>query len=138
MSERQQIVEAARRWLGTPFHHQARARGIGVDCIGLVIGVCRDTGRGEYDFHAYDEHPSAKTLLGEVSRNLDRGHALQEGSILLFNIVREPQHFGIYTGSVKNTMVHAYAVHGKVVEEPFDAVWRRRLLGVYEYRSHYG
>ena len=36
---RTDVVAAAREWLGTPFHHQARLRGVGVDCVGLVIGV---------------------------------------------------------------------------------------------------
>ncbi len=138
MTARAEIVAAARAWLGTPFHHQARVRGVGVDCIGLIIGVSWDTGRGRYDFHAYEAQPHPRTLLKEVHQHLDQGAALQEGSILLFNIVKEPQHFALYTGPVANTMVHAYAVHGRVVEEPFDAVWRRRLLGVFEYRAHHG
>ena len=36
------IVEAARHWLGTPYHHQASLRGVGCDCLGLVRGVWRD------------------------------------------------------------------------------------------------
>jgi len=39
---RADVVEAARRWLGTPYHHQASSLGNGVDCIGLVRGVWRE------------------------------------------------------------------------------------------------
>jgi len=39
---REDIVEAARAWLGTPYHHQASLRGVGCDCLGLVRGVWRD------------------------------------------------------------------------------------------------
>jgi NlpC/P60 family putative phage cell wall peptidase len=39
---RTDIVEAARHWLGTPYHHQASLRGVGCDCLGLVRGVWRD------------------------------------------------------------------------------------------------
>ena len=30
-----QIVTQARTWIGTPFHHQARLKGKGCDCLGL-------------------------------------------------------------------------------------------------------
>ena len=39
---RQDVVTAAREWIDTPFHHQARLKGVGVDCVGLVIGVARE------------------------------------------------------------------------------------------------
>ena len=35
------VVRMARTWLGTPYHHQGRVKGAGVDCGGLVIGVAR-------------------------------------------------------------------------------------------------
>ena len=34
------LVEA-RRWLGTPYRHQASRMGVGCDCLGLVRGVWR-------------------------------------------------------------------------------------------------
>lgn len=37
--ERERVVEVAREWLGTPFHHEARVRGAGVDCCQLLIAV---------------------------------------------------------------------------------------------------
>ena len=39
---RQGIVDAARRWIGTPYRHQAATLGAGCDCLGLVRGVWRD------------------------------------------------------------------------------------------------
>lgn len=33
------IVAEARSWIGTPFAHQGRKKGQGVDCLGLLIGV---------------------------------------------------------------------------------------------------
>jgi NlpC/P60 family putative phage cell wall peptidase len=33
------VVDRARRWIGTPYVHQARRRGVGCDCLGLVLGV---------------------------------------------------------------------------------------------------
>jgi NlpC/P60 family putative phage cell wall peptidase len=36
---RQQIIERALAWVGTPYHHQARVKGVGVDCAHFVAGV---------------------------------------------------------------------------------------------------
>jgi len=32
-------VREARRWIGTPYVHQACCRGAGTDCLGLIRGV---------------------------------------------------------------------------------------------------
>jgi len=34
-----EIISCARSWIGTRFQHQARLRGVGADCWGLVLGV---------------------------------------------------------------------------------------------------
>lgn len=39
MERTDQAVELARTWIGTPYHHQACLKGIGVDCVGLIRGV---------------------------------------------------------------------------------------------------
>jgi cell wall-associated NlpC family hydrolase len=38
------LYAIAQSWLGTPFQHQGRLKGIGVDCIGLVLEVYREAG----------------------------------------------------------------------------------------------
>lgn len=38
---RDEIVAAARGWIGTPYQHQASLKGVGADCLGLVRGVWR-------------------------------------------------------------------------------------------------
>lgn len=45
MSEvRQQVVAAAESWIGTPFHHKARIKGAGVDCLMLLAEVYESVG----------------------------------------------------------------------------------------------
>ncbi len=39
---RADILAAASSWLGTPYVHQASAKGAGCDCLGLIRGVWRD------------------------------------------------------------------------------------------------
>lgn len=38
-AERAAVVAAVRAWLGTPFHHEARIQGAGVDCCQLLLAV---------------------------------------------------------------------------------------------------
>jgi NlpC/P60 family putative phage cell wall peptidase len=38
---RADIACEARRWIGTPYRHQASLHGVGCDCLGLVRGVWR-------------------------------------------------------------------------------------------------
>ena len=39
------VVAAARGWLGTPYQHQASARGAGAGCLGLLRGIWGDPQR---------------------------------------------------------------------------------------------
>jgi cell wall-associated NlpC family hydrolase len=39
---RANVVSLARSWIGTPYVHQASAKGQGTDCLGLVRGVWRE------------------------------------------------------------------------------------------------
>jgi NlpC/P60 family putative phage cell wall peptidase len=44
MVTRTAIVQAALSWVGTPYHHKARVKGVGTDCIQFIVGVCIETG----------------------------------------------------------------------------------------------
>lgn len=48
MSEEQEqraaFVEAARSWVGTPYHHMGRIKGIGVDCATLIAEAAHEAG----------------------------------------------------------------------------------------------
>ena len=101
------IVDQARTWLGTPFHHQARLKGKGCDCLGLVVGVADELELvNAYGIHLswYDEidYPKApdgayllaklQALLIEVPKDQAR-----PGDLGLFNIQNNPQHLAIFT-----------------------------------------
>ncbi len=67
------IVEAARQWIGTPYHHQASVRGVGTDCLGLVRGVWRDVYGSDAEMPpAYSrdwaEAAGEETMLAATSR----------------------------------------------------------------------
>ena len=74
MSIAQDIVTQARGWLGTPFHHQARLKKVGCDCLGLVVGVVDELGLKDstgtllasYDEVTYSREPDGAYLMQKL------------------------------------------------------------------------
>jgi NlpC/P60 family putative phage cell wall peptidase len=131
------ILKAARGWIGTPYRHQASAKGVGCDCLGLVRGVWA----AHYGFEpeavpAYSpdwaEPQGIEVLLAAAGRHLKpkpRDQAAP-GDLLVFRM-RDgavAKHLGI-GGAVgaAPTFVHAYSGHG-VVESPLSDPWARRIV----------
>ena len=108
------IVTEARSWVGTPYLHQGRRKGQGVDCIGLVVGVAPSLCITVKDRADYAQQPAK----GELQKELDRHGfripftARQAGDILLMRFSTEPQHVAIFTGQ---SIIHAYQNVGKCV-----------------------
>jgi cell wall-associated NlpC family hydrolase len=124
----EEIVAVARGWIGTPFHHQGRLKGVGVDCVGLVIGVAKELHILPDDFQttAYRREPDGVTLIHECDRLLDRVSRdnISIGDILVMSWKTEPQHVGII-GDYKHggfSLIHAFGRPGggKVVEMRLD------------------
>lgn len=139
--KREDIVTAARGWLGTRWKHQAALKGIGADCIGLIEGVAAECGVKEsaawakHPAHgSYGREPDTGMLLAACAAYLEpvRGYP-QLGDVLLFRIHDKPQHFGIVSGN--DYMIHAYAQARRVVEHRIDEQWRSRIVGVYRFRG---
>lgn len=131
-----QVVETARKFLGTPFHHQGRLKGIGVDCIGLVVETARILGLSYHDNTEYSQYPDGKLLMKELHKSKLKSvpiENLQEGDLLVFWIsknTKAPQHLAIKT---KDGILHTYATAEKVVEHKFSSAWRRRLCAVFRF-----
>jgi cell wall-associated NlpC family hydrolase len=120
---RTDVVAAARSWLGTPFHHQARLQGVGVDCVGLVIGVARTLGLVPpgFDVQAYPRMPDGKSLMHLVHlhmRPLQIDQPMQPGDVVVVRFDADPQHLGIL-GDYRHgglSIIHAAATPGRVIE----------------------
>jgi cell wall-associated NlpC family hydrolase len=66
MAIRADIVAAARGWIGVPWRHQGRSRA-GVDCVGLIVVVCRELGLSDYDSTVYGRDPDPTRFLGHFT-----------------------------------------------------------------------
>jgi len=134
----QQIVDKAREYVGTPFHHQGRLKGVGVDCVGLIICVSKELGLGleKYDNTNYSRSPSSTALFDVIAKtNLVELPSLdiQLGDILVFFLnprTRAPQHIAFFSDI---GMIHTYEKAKKVSEHSFTKKWRESLLTVFRF-----
>jgi NlpC/P60 family putative phage cell wall peptidase len=128
------VVAEARRWIGTPYQHQARLHGVGVDCAGLIMGVGKELGLLDVHYSDYGQTPHQGMLRKICDAHLLRIDDVEPGCILLMGFLPGPaqeQHLGIYTDT--QTLVHAYSNVGKCVEHRYSAAWRSRTRQVYRY-----
>ncbi len=138
------VVTVARRWLGTPYVHQASCRGAGCDCLGLVRGVWREVvGREPVPLPPYSAdwgEVQGAELLWQGARRLLRElppEAARPGDVLLFRMRAGAvaKHLGILSRGrpgAAGRFIHAYAGHG-VVESPLSVPWRRRMVAAFRF-----
>lgn len=142
------ITAEARRWLGTPWHHQASLRGVGTDCIGFIAGVAAACGSSEAQtflntpaWRSYGRAPDAALLFAMCDRLMDRIAiaAARDADVLVFEqlgVPNHPIHFAyVASGLGGPTMIHAWFVVREVVEHTLDASWRDKTLRAYRLRG---
>jgi cell wall-associated NlpC family hydrolase len=126
----QASVVAARACLDTPFHHQGRAPGTGLDCIGLIVVALRGAGYSVQDRIDYGRRPDGVSLVEALhAHGANPVDVVEAGDILLFRYDGQPQHAALATSG--DSMIHSFAPAGKVVETTIGDYWRRRLVGIY-------
>lgn len=140
------VVDAARDYVGTPYRHQGRLMGAGIDCVGLIIMAGADAGvltitREEWaEFAAYSRTPNP-AKMGEamakflVPLDVAPGELGPDGSIAWMEWrAGLPMHLGIaatYEG--RRTLIHAYEHVGRCVEHGFVAEWPGRVVSWWAY-----
>lgn len=136
------IVAEARRWLGTPFHHQASLRGAGCDCAGLVRGVGEACGLLDLSaeqwaaFARYGRQPHPGRMRAALERFLVPVaiDAVEVGDVAWMEWRADlPMHLGILgqasggPGTWRLTLIHALSDFEEVVEHGFTQEWRGRV-----------
>ena len=127
------MVAAARRCLGTPFRHQGRQPGRGLDCVGLIVCAARECGLADYDVTGYARLPQGDSMkehllaAGLLPRDMP---SARPGDVLLMRFTREAQHLALMT---ERGVLHSYQQVGRVVEHRLDDAWRGRIVGAYAF-----
>ena len=140
---RARVVDEARRWIGTPYVHQASCLGAGADCLGLVRGVWRAVvgaepeAAGPYSAD-WAEATGEERLLAAAGRHLVR-LPLDDagpGDVLLFRMRdgAAAKHVGILAteGLNPGRIIHAYSRHA-VAETSLTDAWVRRIAGAFRF-----
>lgn len=138
MVTRDEIVAAARRYIGTPFRKGGRTEKA-LDCVGLLILVHRDLGIPLNDSTDYTFSPIANI---EYIRNYVYAQSdpapiapAKRGQIAIMRETAYPMHFGIIArGPDRTTFINANTHERRVVEQDF-ATWRDKLLELREFKE---
>jgi len=130
-----EVVETARRYRGTPFQHQGRRIGLGIDCAGLLVGVAHDLGLSDWDMDGYPRIPDGKTMQAILRSEMVpiASDQIRPGDVLLFGFYQHAQHLAIITRVDPIYIIHAYQPNDEVVEHRLDSVWQRRVRGAYRF-----
>jgi len=129
---RARVAAEARRWIDTPYRHQASRRGAGADCLGLIRGIWRELcGEEPLAVPPYTpdwaERSGRETLL-EAAQNclvpIDRFETLP-GDIMLFRMSPDAPCKHIAVRASENTIIHAYWGRA-VVESYLVPYWQKR------------
>jgi NlpC/P60 family putative phage cell wall peptidase len=136
---REYVVSVARKWLGTPYHHQASIRGVGCDCLGLLRGVYREVMGSEPEapppYSAdWAEALGREILIEAVARYMEKIELVdaREGDTLIFRMADGviAKHCGILTGP--DTMIDSVEGVG-VCETHLNMRWVRRVAAVFRF-----
>lgn len=134
------VVAEALSWVGTPYRHQASAKGMGCDCLGLVRGVWGALYGRELpvpDDYAPDWAcaDDGDVLLAGAQQYFARcdDNAPLTGCLLIFRWrpYLPARHAGI--GISEDRFVHAYEGGGRVACSALVPQWRRRIAGTFTF-----
>lgn len=134
MELRQKVVDEAKEWLGTSFHHMARVKGAGVDCGQLLLEVYHRCGCMPYvnpgyyppDFHRHQDLEWYAAILREHCEEFD-GQEVLPADIVLFRMrdAKVYSHGGIVTDYP--WIIHAAFAQKRVMIGSAENGWLRAL-----------
>lgn len=127
-SQRAAVVAEARTWIGTPYHHQQRVKGAGVDCAQFLAGVYSAVGlipaiaipHYPPDWHL---HRDAERYLGIVLEHAREIAAaeLRPADVVVWRFGRCFSHGAIVIAWP--VVVHAYVGRNCALENVDQAQW---------------
>jgi NlpC/P60 family putative phage cell wall peptidase len=137
MTTRADIIAYARTLLGTPYRHQGRLPGVGLDCVGVLVAVATHFGLSFHDCPAYARVPHRDTLereleaggMAEVPRS-----RVRPGDAMTFWVRTRgvAKHAMLLTD---RGVLHAYHSVNPVgvVETALEPFWAHRLSKCYRF-----
>jgi len=132
---RNDVIAAARGYLGTKFEHQGRSR-FGLDCAGMVVTPLRDLGYPCADAAAYDRYSAGRAMPETLALFADRIPIKEARLADLLTFYRSApdleEHIAWYVPPER--LLQSW-IKGGVSEVTFDARWRARLVGAWRVKG---
>jgi len=133
------VLGAAKKWIGTPYHHQQSAINAGCDCLGLIRGVWRDLYGNEPEVvppysPTWSLEKGSETLAEGAARHLIAITKTEKfpGDVLIFRMRRNrpATHAAILSG--KQQIIHSFDKHA-VLEQKVPEIWWKNLAYVFRF-----
>lgn len=129
--QREKVLAVAASWVGTPYHHAARIKKAGADCLTFIAGVYEEAGLIPHepiphyppDWHLHRDAERYMEGLLQYSKEI-AGPPLP-GDIVVFKFGRCFSHGAIVTSWPQ--IVHSYLNVGCVYENVFEAEWLSKV-----------
>lgn len=133
---RDKIIQEALTWLHTPYHHQARQKGIGVDCAQFIAGIAINLGifpedldmPTDYSIEWHLHNREERLVQGLIERGCIQKdiNDTQPGDILCFKMGRAVGHLGLMMPD--DQFIHAQNLvePTRVVLNTLSANWKKR------------
>lgn len=145
----EQTVHIARTWLGTPFHPQGRKKGVGCDCLGLILKVGDELTQtsfikakicNPYDYNYLDDSPKLKGYLDAYFKPVP--NFMQVGNIILIQLTQFLFRLALIVGLEDGEevldnqscyIIHACSSLGKVCENRLPKSWYNKIIGAWQF-----
>lgn len=134
MTTGETIAQEALSWIGTPFHPQAKLKGVGVDCVSLAAAAIEASGARVEDSMKYDFSRKIERIQEVMDKIADRVEDEEVGDILLYSSRKLPQHMAIRVSSTEVVTAYAAPIN-KVVRVPLAPSWDGRLINTWRVRA---
>lgn len=131
---REEIIKVARSIVGTPYVHQGRVKGVGVDCVGTILIVARELNLTDFEISGYGRRSEGVEMFAEFKQQC--GNPVDNplpGDILMF-AEKDWRHCGILSSKDEvNTIIHTHRAVKKCVEHCLDNYWQTMIFAAFRF-----
>ena len=137
--ERQKVIEVAKSWIGTPYHHHGQIKGVGSDCATFIAEVFFESGVVErFPIDPYcpqwHMHRNAEKYMQKVLEYAHEVEVPKPGDIALWRFGRTFSHGAIVLDWP--SIIHQYITTGCVIEDAVRAKYLSKIGENTENKGH--
>jgi len=137
------IVSEAETWIGTPFRHQGRLRGLGVDCAGFISEVAKNAGVSDVDIPANYRPREDGTIMLQLLKDHMKHvpkDKIKAGDVLALcdEALREPEiprHLVIVKDVTLEAIFIIHAAASGVKAHRLNTAWKKRIHSAWRVRA---